>query len=63
METHRIQLAILQLIVNKVIFIILATFKMENLLKPLRVRGKGMKGKDQGSHFATLDKTLTLGQG
>jgi len=63
MKTHRIQLVIIKLIINQVIFIILATFKKKKWSKPLRVRGKGIEGKGQGSHFATLEKTLTLGQG
>ena len=63
MKTHRIQLVIIKLIINQVIFIILATFKKKKWSKPLRVRSKSMKGKGQGSHFATLEKTLTLGQG
>ena len=63
MEIHGIQPAIIKLIVNQVIFIILATFKRKKWSKPLRVRDKGMKGRGQGSHFGTLEKTLTLGQG
>jgi len=66
MKTHRIQLVIIKLIINQVIFIILTTFKKKKCSKPLRIRDKGMEGKegkDQGSHFATLEKTLTLGQG
>jgi len=50
-------------IINQVIFIILATFKKKKCSKPLRVRDKGREGKGQGSHFSTLEKTLTLGQG
>jgi hypothetical protein len=49
--------------VNQVIFITLATFKRKKWSKPLRVRGKGIWGRGQDSHFGTLDKTLTLGQG
>ena len=56
MKTHRIQLVIINLIINQVIFIILATFKKKKW-------SKGMEGKGQGSHFATLEKTLTLEQG
>jgi len=37
--------------------------KVKKWSKPLRVRGKGIKGKGKGSHFSTLDKTLTLRQG
>ena len=33
------------------------------MVKTLEGKGKGMKGKGQGSHFATLKKTLTLVQG
>ena len=60
---HGIQPFIIKLIVNQVIFIALATMKVKKWSKPLRVRGKGIKGKGKGSHFSTLDKTLTLGQG
>ena len=63
MKIHKIQLVIIELIVNQVIFIIFKTFKRKKLSKPLRVRGKGIKGRGQGSHFDTLEKTLTLGQG
>ena len=63
MKLHEIQPVISKLIVNQVIFITLATMKNKKWSKPLRVRGKGIKGRGQDSHFSTLDKTLTLGQG
>ena len=60
MKTHRIQLVIIKLIINQVIIMILATFKKRKWSKPLRIRGNGIESKGQGSHFATLEKTLTL---
>ena len=50
-------------LMNQVIFITLAIMKVKKWSKPLRVKGKGIKGRGQGSHFSTLEKTLTLGQG
>jgi len=44
MKTDRTQLVIIKLIINQVIFIILATFKKKTWSKLLRVRGKGMEG-------------------
>ncbi len=63
MRIHGIQPFITKLMVNQVIFITLATFKRKKWSKPLRVRGKGIRDRGQGSHFGTLDKILILGQG
>ena len=63
MKTHRIQLVIIKLIINQVIFIILATFKKKKWSKPLRVRGKGMEDKGRGSHLLSLRKSLPLSKG